>query len=187
MALGNLVRSQTTHPVSAVSFRTATEGDAAALAGFAERCFRTTFGSLLRAEDIDAHCSLTFGPPHQRRELLDPARATILGLADGEIAAYVQLHSGPTPSMVIGPDPIEILRFYVDSRFHGTGLAQSLMARALAAAQERGARTVHLLVLNRNPRAVAFYAKEGFVCVGQLPWEATTPPEIDDVMARRIG
>ena len=65
------------------------------------------------------------------------------------------------------PPRIELKRLYVARAWHGRGVAQALMDAALDAARARGAQKLWLGVWERNPRAVAFYAKYGFVRVGE--------------------
>ncbi len=58
------------------------------------------------------------------------------------------------------PESPEIDWFIVGPKYHGTGVAQALMAQAL---QHIGsAREVHLTVIHYNARAIRFYEKCGF-------------------------
>ena len=81
---------------------------------------------------------------------------------------------------------VEISRFYVDRRHHGRGIAQALMAEAYQAAGELGGKTIWLGVWERNPRAIAFYAKSGFVDVGSHPFLVGSDLQTDRVMVRVI-
>ncbi len=68
---------------------------------------------------------------------------------------------------MIGSRPIEILRFYVDQAWHGSGLAAALMTccedlrRDVAEATSCGCR-----LGRKQGRALAFYRKAGFEVVG---------------------
>ena len=50
----------------------------------------------------------------------------------------------------------------------------------------RGAQTLWLGVWERNPRALAFYGKCGFVDVGEHVFLFGTDPQTDRVMARAL-
>jgi GNAT superfamily N-acetyltransferase len=84
---------------------------------------------------------------------------------------------------VTGDAPVEIHRFYVDRPHHGTGLAQQLMAAARATAVEMGGRTLWLGVWERNPRAIAYYAKSGLRDVGSADFFVGPDRQTDRIMA----
>jgi len=56
----------------------------------------------------------------------------------------------------------EVEEFYVDPEFHGKGVAQKLMDKAVAWAQDNGAWRVKLKSETALARAHAFYKKYGF-------------------------
>ena len=77
------------------------------------------------------------------------------------------MHWGSATDQLGAAKPVEIHRLYVDRRWHGSGVAQRLMAAALGVAERGGADHVWLGVWERNPRAIAFYKKCGFTEAGQ--------------------
>lgn len=172
--------------MSEPEIRRAAEDDAATLARFAERCFRAAFGAENRAEDMDRHCAANFGEARQRAEIADPAVETLVVEAGGSLAAYVQLGWDPAPASVGGSRPAQIRRFYVDAPWHGRGLAQRLMTRAVELAAEGGADRVWLGVWERNPRGIAFYRKVGFVACGEQTFVLGTDPQRDLVLVREL-
>ena len=166
--------------------RLAGPDDAAAVAAFGERSFREAFGADNRPEDMDAYCAATYAVERQRREMAEPERVTLLAEMEGRLVGYAQLRDGPAPSCVAGADPIEVLRFYVDRRWHGQGIARTLMAETLARARALGRRTVYLAVWERNARAIAFYRKVGFREVGAQPFQLGKDVQTDQVMVREL-
>jgi GNAT superfamily N-acetyltransferase len=150
----------------AIQIRHGSAADAAALSAFAARTFAETFGHDNNAEDLHAHLATAYGIEQQARELSDPAWSTLLAHDDGRLIAYAQLRRGATPPCVVHADPVELHRFYVDRPWHGRAVAAALMASARDAARTLGARHLWLGVWERNPRAIAFYRKSGFVDVG---------------------
>ncbi|HJU89372.1 MAG TPA: GNAT family N-acetyltransferase [Gemmatimonadaceae bacterium] len=161
--------------------------DAAALASFAARTFAETFGDANTSENLALHLSSRYGVEQQTRELTDPRYVTLLMDVDGTIAGYVQLREGEVPPCVIGRDPVEIYRFYIDSAWHGQGLAQRLMTAAKDAAREMGAHSIWLAVWESNPRAIAFYEKSGFRDVGETSFVLGTDVQTDRVMMTELG
>jgi GNAT superfamily N-acetyltransferase len=181
---GNIAGPMTT---MSLGIRLAAPHDAAAVGGFGERSFRETFGPHNRPEDMDAYCRATYALERQRAELAAPDRLTLLAEVDGVLAGYAQLRDGPAPACVTGAEPIELLRFYVDSRWHGQGIAAALMAQVIAHARRRGRRTLFLAVWEHNPRAIAFYRKQGFEEVGSQPFQLGQDVQTDRVMARALA
>jgi len=77
-------------------------------------------------------------------------------------------------------------RFYVDRPAQGHGVAHALMDEVRAAARGLGGSHLWLSVWERNPRAIAFYAKEGFVDVGSTDFYVGPDRQTDRVMAARV-
>jgi ribosomal protein S18 acetylase RimI-like enzyme len=170
-----------------VVVRPADPSDAPWLAALAERTFRETYAAENTPENMERYVAGHFGAALQARELADPGLITLVAEADGRAAGYAQLAWSPPPSCVGGEAPIEIARFYVDRPWHGQGLAQRLMAAAVERAAEAGARTVWLGVWERNPRAISFYRKSGFVEVGVHAFVLGADHQRDFVLARSVS
>jgi ribosomal protein S18 acetylase RimI-like enzyme len=167
--------------------RPAKPGDAARLAQLAERTFRDAFSDANSAQDMELHCRSSYGESIQAAEIGDPARTTLVCEAGGELVGYGQLREGKNPECVVGRHPIEIQRIYVDAAWHGKGIAQALMASLIEAASARGADVAWLGVWERNPRAIAFYAKSGFSPLGSHVFVVGTDPQTDLILGRSLA
>lgn len=148
------------------SIRRGVRADAPALAEFGARSFSEAFGALNRPEDMRAYLDATFGIAQQSAELTDPDLATLMADHEGKLVAYAQVQRGTPPACVTVGPAIELHRFYVDQRLHGTGVAQALMAQVHACAREFGARYLWLSTWERNARGLRFYERCGYVDVG---------------------
>lgn len=166
----------------ACRIRRASVADAAELAAFAIRTFTDTYGRHNRPDDLCVHLASSFSVPQQTRELCDPAGATLLAHDDDRLAGYAQVRRSRVPSCVAGDRPVELHRFYVDRPWHGGGVSQTLFAAACKAALGLGGATVWLKVWERNPRAIAFYAKAGFVDVGTADFFVGSDRQTDRVL-----
>lgn len=169
-----------------VVIRRATDADADRLAEFARRTFVETFGADNTAEDMALHAAKSFGADIQLREIRDGGMVTFLAELGPTMAGFAQVRPGRSPACVTGDAPVELLRFYVDRPFHGHGIAQALMRAVERVARQLGGRTLWLGVWERNPRAIAFYAKCGFVDVGEHAFIVGTEEQTDRVMARAL-
>ena len=169
-----------------VVVRLAGAADAAWLAALAERTFRETYTEFNTPENMERYVADHFGPDLQAAELRDSGTVTLVVEVDGAAAGYAQLARGPAPRSIGGPDPMELVRFYVDRPWHGRGLAQRLMAATADTARAAGARTLWLGVWERNGRAIAFYRKCGFEDVGTHTFVLGDDHQRDRVLVRRL-
>ena len=163
--------------------RPAVSADAGMLADFGARTFSETFAADNTVEDMQLHLASTFSPERQRREIEDPSMLTlVLEDAAGQWAGFAQLRTGKISDGVPREGSIELYRFYVDSPWHGKGLAAELMQAVKRQARARGASSLWLGVWERNARAQAFYRKHGFDKVGKQVFVVGRDPQTDDVM-----
>jgi diamine N-acetyltransferase len=170
----------------AVMIRRGTVDDAAVLAGLARQTFHETFAANNDPVDMALHLERAYGVDQQGAELRDARITTLLVEQDGAAIAYAQVRDHHVPDCVTGPQPVELWRFYVDREWHGRGVAAALMERVKAEARERGAGTLWLGVWEHNARARAFYAKCGFVDVGEHIFLFGTDPQTDRVMTTAL-
>lgn len=169
------------------AIRYGTPADAESLARIAAQTFRDAFGEDNRPEDLALHLERAYGPTQQGGELADPMIRTLLAHIGPALAAYAQLRVGPAPPCVASVSPLEIWRFYVAKEWHGRGLAQALMQEVDVAARSLGADAVWLGVWERNPRAIAFYRKAGFVDVGSHLFMVGNDAQTDRIMVRPVA
>ncbi len=164
--------------------RLAKSGDAGRLAALAERTFREAFGAANKPENMDAFCANAYGEAIQAREIADPTIETWVCATGEHLIAFLQLRWTDAQAFLAAGAPVEIQRFYVDSRWHGQGLAQDLMRVAVRRARSRAAEKIWLGVWEKNPRAIAFYAKCGFQEVGEQIFQLGDDEQRDVVMVR---
>lgn len=166
------------------SVRHANRSDAKGLAALAEETFRDAFGSMNTVEDMELHCRASYSEAIQSAEIADPGMVTLVCEDGGGLIAFAQLRWAEAPSCVSGQNPGEIQRLYVAKAWHGKGIAQDLMSASIQEMEKRGSDVVWLGVWERNPRAIAFYRKFGFVEVGDHIFPLGNDPQRDIIMVR---
>ncbi len=165
-----------------VELRRGVVADAAALSEFAARSFADAFAADNNPDDLQAHLTASFGVPQQTRELEDPGVVTLIAQSTGNLIAYAQVRAMRSPDCVTKVNAVEVHRFYVDRSAHGRGVAQQLMNAAFDAARSLQGEYVWLSVWERNPRALAFYGKCGFVDVGSKDFYVGPDRQTDRVL-----
>lgn len=168
--------------ITDVVIRRGNVADAADLATFAAKCFEETYSANNDPDDLRAHLDNSYGLAQQTAELADPLVFTILARLDGELVAYAQVRRNTPPLCVTHAAPIELHRFYVDQRAHGSGLASRLMQAVHQAVLEFQGRHIWLSVWERNPRAIAFYKKEKYADVGSTFYMVGPDKQLDRVL-----
>ena len=161
--------------------------DAKQLSALAEKTFRDTFTAMNTAEDMARHCRTSYGEVIQAEEISDPNMVTLLCEDGGRLIGFAQLRWGEAPSCVVADAPGEIQRLYVVSDCHGKGVARDLMNACIDEIRRRPSDVVWLGVWERNPRAIAFYKKWGFLEVGDHIFPLGSDPQRDIVMARPVA
>jgi ribosomal protein S18 acetylase RimI-like enzyme len=160
---------------------TPTPADAAALDAMAEASWRDTFAHFYRPEDLAAFLDENFGEDGRlRRDLANPAITWAVVRADGAIVGYAKMV--PPSLEQAGPADAQLAQLYVATDWHGRGVAQALMDWAMTTARARRAPALLLTVFEENHRAIAFYAKYGFVHVGDYAFPVGRQIDRDLVM-----
>lgn len=164
-----------------IHYRDARTVDGPALAVMARQSFTETFGTLYDPADLSAFLDEAFGPNGLQAQLSDPDFAIRLALHDSAIVGFVKMGPVTFPGEW-RPDAIELYQFYVLSPWHGTGVAQEMMAWALDHARSHGAREVILSVYVDNHRAHRFYERYGFRDIGRIAFRVGTTMDDDNLM-----
>ncbi len=170
-----------------IKIRRASATDAKALTDLGRKTFIETFAKDNRQEDMDHYLAETFSEEKQLKEISDPKRFIEIAWDREHAAGFLHLMKSTPDSTVVGANPIELLRLYVDSRWHGKGVGPSLMQRCIEIARETGHETLWLGVWERNLGAQSFYEKFGFKRVGQHLFHLGQDEQVDWVMVRPVN
>jgi GNAT superfamily N-acetyltransferase len=109
-----------------------------------------------------------------------PGVTRLVGDDDGEICGFVAM--GPSRAPTERPQPVrqtELWGLYVKAARLGTGLGQQLLDAVLAREE-----SAELWVFRDNPRARAFYLRNGFVPDGATCTEERFPDLLEIRMVR---
>lgn len=169
-----------------IAVRSATLSDAELLADLGARTFYDAFAAENTEADMSAYLAGAFSADIQAAELADPETAFLIATSDEGPVGYARLRTGMAPACVAGDSPVEIVRFYSDTRWIGRGVGSALMGACLSRAESLGCDVVWLDVWERNPRAIAFYERCGFAVVGEQDFVLGDDVQHDLLMARGL-
>jgi ribosomal protein S18 acetylase RimI-like enzyme len=174
--------------VAARVVRPAGPDDAADLVRVHLRCWREAYGHLLSEEFLAAREAETDRRAQRWREAIAAGSRPWVALADGEVVGLAlalepDQHPDREPDQHPDqePDPVrprrlELAMLYLLASHHGSGLGQQLLDAAT------GTGPCSLWVAEDNPRARAFYARNGFHPDGAR----RTEPAFEDIVVVRL-
>jgi GNAT superfamily N-acetyltransferase len=170
-----------------IDYRNAVNTDGDSLDEMARRVWLATFAHSAPPGDIEAYVANAYGPRGMlRRHLADPAYDFQIALKQGQVIGYCKV--GPTffDGEVPTENTLHLHQLYVDPAAHGSGVAVHLLDWAYDVAQRRGHHAILLTVWEENHRARAFYAKHGFVHVGDYAFKTGGQIDRDLIMRRAL-
>ena len=159
-----------------------TNGDAILLSSLGARLFEEAFGPANNPDDLRMFLTATYSPAKQLAELGDPMRVAWIAESEADPVGYVLLRRHARSASISAADPAEVQRIYVARSLHGRGIADLLMQACLDEARAWEADALWLGVWERNPRAIAFYARWGFRQVGEQRFLVGSDAQRDHVM-----
>lgn len=169
------------------AIRPATVSDAATLSDFGAAMFEQAFGAMNTLENMREYLTSAFYPEKQRAELADASRATFFAVdSEGAPIGYAMIRHDSTGPGVVAKSPVELQRIYVDKTWHRRGVGDALMSKCVEHATGWSCDVLWLGVWQENPRAIAFYQREGFVTVGVQTFLVGQDLQHDFVMARSL-
>ncbi len=141
-----------------VTLRPAALADAESLGALHMTCWREAYGLLLSAAFF-ARATPESSAERWARAIpaLRDDETLVLAEDDGGLVGFA--HAGPGRGEA-PPRERELYAIYTRAAVHGSGLGQRLLDAVI------GSRPAALWVLDRNSRARAFYARNGFVADG---------------------
>lgn len=171
-----------------IEIRPATPEDAQPLTDLAYTTFWDAFAHHPKnaPEDLNHYMRQAFNLEQIGAELADPASIFLIAEIEDKPAGYAKLIIDTTEDGITATRPIELSRLYSHQEFLGRGVGQGLMDRCFEIARSRGHDVMWLGVWEYNPRAQAFYRKNGFHEVGKHTFQLGNDPQTDLLMQKDI-
>jgi len=166
-----------------IAVRKARPADAADIAKLGAKTFRSTYAAHNTPENIDAYVSDYFSTKTITSELAEPQSAFFLVARGNTNIGFAKTCKSRVPDCVVGLNPIELERIYVDVDQQGGGVGARLMQAVVEFAKSEGCRTVWLGVWEKNMSARGFYERQGFTEVGSKDFVVGEDRQNDAVMS----
>jgi len=165
-----------------MNIRYGTTADAGMLSELGAKTFYDTFVNDNTPENMSAFLKASFSPEIQFKELSASENIFLIAEIDGSPVGFAQLILASSDQALKGNKPLEIRRVYAVQDQIGKGTGKALMQAAIYEAKQRNCDSVWLGVWEKNPRAINFYKKWGFVEVGAHTFNVGNDPQRDLIM-----
>jgi diamine N-acetyltransferase len=136
--------------------------DIPALVAIGRQTFTEAYAHLNTPENMAEYMNKTFTAENLGRELNQKASVFYKARVGGEVTGYLKVNYAEAQTDLKDPASLEIERIYVAEAWHGRGIGKILLDKAITVAREARLVYIWLGVWEKNPKAIAFYRKQGF-------------------------
>jgi len=169
-----------------MNIRYGTIDDAKMISELGAKTFADTFTKDNTPENLALYLERSFSVEIQTKELSDPDVVYLIVEAGGNPVGYAKLNLNHDHNAQVNTKTLEVERIYSIKELIGKGVGKELMNACIAEAKQRGCESVWLGVWEKNPRAIAFYKKWGFVEIGTHTFNLGDEPQRDFIMELRL-
>ena len=127
-----------------------------------------------------------FSTEKLKTELIDKNAEFYFAELKGRVIGYLKVNSGQSQTEIKDKNYLEIERIYVLKEYHGKKVGQLLYEKAIKIAKSKNAEYVWLGVWEKNPRAIRFYEKNGFVAFEKHIFKLGNDKQTDIMMKLKI-
>ncbi len=147
-----------------------------------KQTFFETFADENSDENMQKYLDEGFTVDKLITELSNPNSEFYFAKLDGKIIGYLKINFGEAQTELKDQKGLEIERIYVLKEFHGKEVGQILYDTAFSIAKQTNANYLWLGVWEKNPRAINFYKKNGFVEFDTHIFKLGDEKQIDKMM-----
>jgi ribosomal protein S18 acetylase RimI-like enzyme len=146
-----------------INIRRVTLDDLSPLQKIGRQTFYETFAAENTEENMNNYLEQGFSIEKLTSELNEKNSEFYFASHDKAIIGYLKLNYGSSQTELKDDKALEIERIYVLKEYHGKNVGQLLYDQAMRRASDKQVDFVWLGVWEKNPRAIGFYKKNGFV------------------------
>ncbi|WP_128331289.1 GNAT family N-acetyltransferase [Apibacter sp. HY039] len=149
--------------MNTVSLRKVELTDIEILQDLAKKTFYETFESFNTKEDMQNYLNENFSIDKLRSELENPLSEFYFAEFEHKMVGYLKINSSKAQTEIKNTNSLEIERIYILQGYQKMKIGQLLFEKALSIAKTENYEYIWLGVWEENPKAIAFYKKNGFI------------------------
>jgi diamine N-acetyltransferase len=149
--------------MSTIQITKANHKDIQKLRDIGRQTFSETFAEGNSEENMQKYLEEGFSDQKLGIELKDPNSEFYIASLKSRVIGYLKINFGQAQTELKDRASLEIERIYVLKEFHGQKVGQLLYNKAIEIAKQATTKYVWLGVWEKNPKAISFYKRNGFV------------------------
>ena len=149
--------------------------------------FFETFADHNTADDMQKYLDNNLSIDKLKNELADKNSEFYFATLDDKVIGYLKINFGQAQTELKDKSSLEIERIYVLKDFHGKKVGQVLYDKAIDIAKQTKSDYIWLGVWEKNPRAINFYKKNGFVEFDKHIFKLGDDEQTDIMMRLKIS
>ncbi|KCZ88306.1 GNAT family N-acetyltransferase [Hyphomonas johnsonii] len=170
---------------SDISTRLARPGDAGNLRDLAISSFVAAFGSLYSERDLQAFLTANYTLESWRHAVVRADRPVwVAETPQGKLSGYAQASPCDLPVDPMPDGALQLRRLYVDPDTLSAGIGATLMQCVIDWVEAQGRPPLFLGVWSGNAAAQRFYARHGFLKVGEYDFPVGERVDRDHILRR---
>jgi ribosomal protein S18 acetylase RimI-like enzyme len=164
----------------------ATIDDLSTVQQIGRETFFETFADSNTEDDMNKYLEDSFNADKVTIELSNPNSLFYIAWDDESPVGYLKVNTGTAQTEQQDERALEIERIYVKSSHHGKKVGQLLYEKALEVAEQMHNSYLWLGVWEKNPRAIRFYEKNGFIAFDKHVFKMGEDEQLDIMMKKEI-
>ena len=150
--------------------RDAGPGDAAALSMVATDSFLAAYCDTSDPHAVAEHIEAEFAPASIEAEMASPDCAYMIAMIGKSATGLMKLRADSVPEQLEGRNALELQQLYVHSDYQGFGIGRALIDAAVRHARTNRYEAIWLQAWSKAEWALAFYERNLFRRVGDIPF-----------------
>ncbi len=156
------------------------------LLDLSRKTFLEKFYADNKPENIKEYMDRVYASDQIRKELENPLCEFYFMFLNGALAGYLKINLGAAQSDIKDDESLEIERLYIAAEFQGKGLGAKFLEKAMQRAEELKLEYIWLGVWEKNPDAIRFYNRHGYVQFGTHPVRLGDEMQTDLLMRKKL-
>jgi len=144
--------------------------------------FVTTMPADVKESDLIEYIQDRFSKKVLEAALSNPDSRFYIAQLNEKAIGYLKINFGNAQTDVKDPKGMEIERIYILNEYFGKNVGKMLLDKALESARRKNLYFIWLGVWEKNPRAIRFYEKNGFVRFGSHSFKFGNDTHTDILM-----
>ncbi|MDH5474497.1 MAG: GNAT family N-acetyltransferase [Cyclobacteriaceae bacterium] len=170
-----------------IEIRKITIKDIDQLLKIGKQTFIETYSSDNTEKNMKKYMEEGFSTKKMKTELTDKNAEFYFAEFEGNVIGYLKLNVRLSQTVQVNENALEVERIYVLKDFHRKKIGQLLIEKAIEVSEQRKVDFIWVGVWEKNPRAIQFYEKNGFVEFDKHKFNLGDDEQIDIMMKMKLN